>query len=36
MFEIWDGELFLYAVETKDEADEQAEAGFDIKQIDLQ
>ena len=34
MFEIWDGDLFLYIVNTKYEADEQAEAGFKIKQID--
>jgi hypothetical protein len=33
MFEIWDGDLFLYAVDTKYEADEQAEAGFTVKEI---
>ena len=33
MFEIWDGELFLYAVSTQYEADEQAEAGFTVKEI---
>jgi len=36
MFEIWDGDLFLYTVDTKYEADEQAESGFEIKQIDPQ
>ena len=30
MYEIWDGDLFLYAVDTKYEADEAAEAGFQI------
>ena len=30
MFEIWDGDLFLYAVDTEYEADEAAEAGFQI------
>ena len=33
MFEIWDGDLFLYTVDTEYEADEQAEAGFTIKVI---
>ena len=33
MFEIWDGDLFLYAVDTVYEADEQAEAGFTVKEI---
>lgn len=33
MFEIWDGELFLYAVDTKYEADEQEAAGFTVKEI---
>jgi hypothetical protein len=31
MYEIWDGELFLYAVDTKYEADEAVEAGFQIQ-----
>jgi hypothetical protein len=30
MFEIWDGDLFLYSVDTRYEADEQAEAGFTV------
>ena len=33
MFEIWDNDLFLYAVDTEYEADEQAAAGFTIKEI---
>jgi hypothetical protein len=32
MYEIWDGDLFLYHVATQYEADEQAEAGFTVKQ----
>lgn len=31
MFEIWDGDLFLYTVDTHYEADEAAEAGFTIR-----
>jgi hypothetical protein len=34
MFEIWDGDLFLYAVDTKYEADEADEAGFQIVVIE--
>lgn len=30
MYEIWDGDLFLFAVDTEYEADEAAEAGFQI------
>ena len=33
MFEIWDGDLFLYAVDTEYEADEQKAAGFTVKVI---
>lgn len=33
MFEIWDGELFLYSVNTEYEADEQKAAGFEIRQV---
>ena len=32
MFEIWDGDLFLYSVDTLYEADEADEAGFTVKQ----
>ena len=31
MFEIWDGDLFLFNVETADEALEQSEAGFTVE-----
>jgi hypothetical protein len=31
MYQIWDGDLFLYSVDTEYEADEQGEAGFTIK-----
>lgn len=33
MFEIWDGDLFLYTVDTTYEADEAAEIGFQIVKI---
>jgi hypothetical protein len=33
MYEIWDGDLFLYHVATRYEADEQAEAGFTVKLV---
>jgi hypothetical protein len=32
--EIWDGDLYLYSVETKYEADEQQEAGFTVKSLE--
>jgi hypothetical protein len=35
MFEVWDGDLFLYAVDTEYEADEQREAGFVVKALAL-
>ncbi len=31
MFEIWDGDLMLYTVDTEYEADEQREAGFEVR-----
>ena len=34
MFEIWDGDLFLYSVDTEYEADEAREAGFEIRSVD--
>jgi len=34
MYEIWDGNLFLYAVDTEYEADEQMEAGFTVKSME--
>ncbi len=33
MFEIWDGDLFLYAVDSQYQADEAAEIGFRIVKI---
>jgi hypothetical protein len=30
MYKIYDGELFLFAVDTKDEADEQQQQGFQV------
>lgn len=30
IFQVWEGDLFLYSVDTQEEADEQAEAGFEI------
>lgn len=31
MYQIWDGDLFLYSVDTYEEADEAVESGFTIK-----
>lgn len=31
MFEIWDGDLYLYSVDTQHEADEQQAAGFTVQ-----
>ena len=31
MYQIWDGDLFLFNVETADEALEQSEAGFTVE-----
>lgn len=33
MFEIWDGDLFLYTVDTEYEADEAHEAGFQVREV---
>jgi hypothetical protein len=30
MFEIWDGDLFLFVVDTRHEADEQQQQGFRV------
>ena len=30
MYQIWDGDLYLYSVYTLDEANEQREAGFKV------
>lgn len=34
MYQVWDGDLFLYSVDTLYEAEEQAEAGFTIKSLE--
>lgn len=34
MFEIWDGGLYLYSVDTREEADEQEAAGFIVKTLE--
>jgi hypothetical protein len=34
MFEVWEGDLFLFIVDTLDEAQEQSEAGFTIKSME--
>lgn len=31
MYQVWDGDMFMFSVDTIYEADEQAEAGFTIK-----
>ena len=31
MFDIWDGDLYLYSVDSEYEADEASEAGFTVK-----
>jgi hypothetical protein len=33
MFEIWDGDLFLYTVATEYEADEAVESGFEVRVV---
>jgi hypothetical protein len=33
MFEIWDGDLFLYSVDTKYEADEAEDSGFRVIKV---
>lgn len=34
MYQVWDGDLFLYSVDTIYEANEQEEAGFTIKSLE--
>ena len=31
MYQVWDGDLYLYSVDTQYEADEAREAGFVVK-----
>jgi hypothetical protein len=33
MYEIWDGDLFLFTVDDSDEADLQMEAGFTVREV---
>ena len=33
IYEIWDGDLFLFTVEDSDEADLQQEAGFTVRKV---
>ena len=33
MYQVWDGDLFLYSVDTEYEADEAREAGFTVKEL---
>jgi hypothetical protein len=33
MYEIWDGDLLLFTVATRDEADEQQQMGFRIVRV---
>ena len=35
MYEIWDGDLFLFSVESQDEADTYVESGFRVVELDL-
>lgn len=34
MYQVWDGDLYLYSVDTEYEADEQREAGFTIRFVE--
>jgi len=33
MYEIWDGELFLFSVDSEDEADTYEQSGFSIRKV---
>lgn len=33
MYQVWDGDLYLYSVDTQYEADEAMEAGFTVKEL---
>ena len=35
MFEIWDGDLMLYTVDTEYEADEATESGFEVRVVSM-
>lgn len=34
MYQVWDGDLYLYSVDTQHEADEAEELGFTVKSIE--
>jgi hypothetical protein len=35
MFEVWDGDVFLFYVDHAEEADTYTESGFDVRAINL-
>ncbi len=35
MYEIWDGDVFLFNVETQDDVDHYLEQGFDVRAVDM-
>lgn len=35
MYEIWDGDLFLFSVDTQDEVDHYVESGFTVRAVDM-
>ena len=35
MYEIWDGDLLLFSVDSEAEADTYAEQGFRVREVDL-
>ena len=35
MYEIWDGDVFLFYVDHADEADTYTESGFDVRVVDM-
>jgi len=35
MYEIWEGDLFLFYVDTVDEVDHYTEQGFDVRTVDM-
>ena len=35
MYEVWDGDVFLFNVDTSDEADLYIESGFTVREVDM-
>ncbi len=35
MYEIWDGDVFLFYIDTPEEADTYTESGFDVRAVEL-